>query len=227
MRVHPIAVPGLVTVLVASLALLGACGLPTSSTPVEVPPAEVPYGLLQSATTSPSPTASPGVALSAASIYLADTQQQLVAVPVQIPSAPAATMLQSLLDRLAVGPSERERARGLVTDLGPGSTIVLRSISAGTADLELQTTNQDPSPSKLPIAVGQIVLTATSIAGIDRVVFVREGTVLPVPGPDGSRTLDPVTSANYSSLLAPGQPPVERTIPLAGSPTYSLTTTTR
>ncbi|HVD22593.1 MAG TPA: GerMN domain-containing protein [Lapillicoccus sp.] len=220
------ALPGLITVLVGSLALLGACGLPSSSTPVEVPPAEVPYGLLESATASPSPTVSPGVLLSAATIYLADAQQQLVAVHVQIPSAPAATMLQSLLDRLAEGPSERERARGLVTDLVPGSTIMLRSISAGTADIELETTNQDPSPSKLPIAVGQIVLTATSIVGIDRVVFVRAGTVLPVPGPDGSRTLDPLTSVNYTSLLAPGQPPVERTIPMAG-PTDSVTTATR
>jgi hypothetical protein len=217
---------GLVTVLVASLAVLGACGLPSSSPPVEVPPAEVPYGLLESATTSPSPTVSPGVLLSAASIYLADAQQQLVAVPVQIPSAPAAPMLQSLLDRLAVGPSERERARGLVTDLVPGSTILLRNLSAGTADIELLTSNQDPSPSKLPIAVGQIVLTATSIVGVDRVVFVRDGTVLPVPSPDGSRTLDPLTSVNYMSLLAPGQPPVERTIPMAGS-TDPVTTTTR
>ena len=227
MRMRPAALTGVVTVLIASLALLGSCGLPSSSTPVEVPAAEVPYGLLQSATTSPSPTVSPGVVLSAATMYLVDTQQQLVAVPVQIPSAPVAPMLQSLLDRLAVGPSERERARGLVTDLGPGSTIVLRDISAGTADIELQTTNQDPSPSKLPIAVGQIVLTATNIVGIDRVVFVKDGTVLPVPGPDGSRTLDPLTSANYTSILAPGQPPVDRTTPLPGSPTDTTTTTTR
>lgn len=226
MRVHAGPRTGLVTVLVASLTVLGACGLPSSSTPVEVPPAEVPYGLLESATASPSPTVSPGVLISAATIYLADTQQQLVAVPVQIPSAPAAPMLQSLLDRLAVGPSERERAGGLVTDLVPGSTIMLRNLSAGTADIELQTTNQDPSPSKLPIAVGQIVLTATSIVGVDRVVFVRDGTVLPVPGPDGSRTLDPLTSASYTSLLAPGQAPVEPTIPMAG-PTDPVTTTTR
>jgi hypothetical protein len=58
------------------------------------------------------------------------------------------------------------------------------------------------------------------------VVFVRDGTVLPVPSPDGSRTLDPLTSVNYMSLLAPGQPPVERTIPMAGS-TDPATTTTR
>ena len=225
MRVHA-ALAGLVTVLAASLTVLGACGLPSSSTPVEVPPAEVPYGLLESAPASPSPTVSPGVLISAGTVYLADAQQQLVAVPVQIPSAPAAPMLQSLLDRLAAGPSERERARGLVTDLVPGSTIMLRNLSAGTVDIEIETTNQDPSPSKLPIAVGQIVLTATSIVGVDRVVFVRDGTVLPVPGPDGSRTLDPLTSASYTSLLAPGKAPVERTIPMAG-PTEPVTTTTR
>ena len=227
MRVRPAALTVLVTVLIAALALLGSCGLPSKSTPVEVPAAEVPYGLLQSATTSPSPTVSPGVVPSAGTIYLADAQQQLVALPVQIPSGTTAPMLQSLLDRLAVGPSERERERGLVTDLGPGSTIVLRNLSAGTAEIELQTTNQDPSPSKLPIAVGQIVLTASSIMGIDRVVFVRDGTVLPVPGPDGSRTLDPLTSANYTSILAPGQPPVDRTTPLPGSSTDTTTTTTR
>jgi Sporulation and spore germination len=227
MRVHPAALTGVVTVLAASLTVLGACGLPSSSTPVEVPPGEVPYGLLESAPASPSPTVSPGVLISAGTMYLADAQQQLVAVPVQVPSAPAAPMLQSLLDRLAAGPSERERARGLVTDLVPGSTIMLRNISGGTADIEIETTNQDPSPSKLPIAVGQIVLTATSIVGVDRVVFVRDGTVLPVPGPDGSRTLDPLTSASYMSLLAPGQPSVERTIPMASGPTDSVTTTTR
>ncbi len=147
-------------------------------------------------------------------IYLADAQQKLVAVGVQVPDAPAAPMLQSLLNRLAVGPSDRERARGLVTDLGPASTIVLRSISAGTASIDLQSIGQDPSASKLPVAVGQIVMTATSIVGVDRVVFVRAGTVLPVPGPDGSTTADALVAADYDGMMAPGQPPVDRTVPL-------------
>ena len=128
------------------------------------------------------PDGDPGVLLAAGTIYLADAQQQLVAVPVQVPDGQAAPMLQTLLNRLAVGPSDQERARGLVTDLGPGSTIVLRSISSGTANIELQSTGQDPSPSKLPVAVGQIVLTATSIVGIDRVVFARDGVAMAVPG---------------------------------------------
>jgi hypothetical protein len=114
----------------------------------------------------------------------------------------------------------------LVTDLGPASTIVVRSVSAGTASIDLQPIGQDPSASKLPIAVGQIVLTATSIVGVDRVVFVRAGTVLPVPGPDGSTTADALVAADYDGILAPGQPPVERTVPLPSVATPATTTTT-
>jgi hypothetical protein len=215
----------LLAALVAAATVLGACGLPRSSTPVQVPPAEVPYGLLEPATASPTPTATPGVVLVGGTFYLADAQQKLVAVAVQVPAAPAAPMLQTLLNRLAVGPTDRERARGLVTDLGPGSTIVLRAIAAGTANIELVPTGQDPSPSKLPVAVGQIVLTATSIVGVDRVVFVRDGTVVPVPGPDGSTTQVPLDSSDYDSLLAQGQPPVERSVPLPGTAVPSTTTT--
>jgi hypothetical protein len=227
MSARPTTIVVLVTVLSAVVALLGACGLPSSSSPVQVPAAEVPYGLLESATASPTPTATPGVPLVDGSIYLADPQQQLVAVGVQVPDEQAAPMLQTLLNRLAVGPTERERALGLVTDLGPGSTIVLRDISGGTANIELQSTGQDPSPSKLPVAVGQIVLTATSIVGVDRVVFFRDGSPVAVPGPSGGGlTAEPLIAADYAALLAPGQPPLERTVPVPGIGTVSATTTT-
>lgn len=221
------AVVVLVSVLTVVVSLLGACGLPRSSSPVEVPAADVPYGLLDSATASPTPTTTPGVPLIDGNIFLADPQQQLAAVGVQVPDQQAAPMLQTLLNRLAVGPTERERALGLVTDLGPGSTIVLRGISSGTANIELQSSGQDPSPSKLPIAVGQIVLTATSIVGVDRVVFVRDGTAVPVPGPSGGGlTSEPLVAADYATLLAPGQPPIIRTVPVPGTGTVSATTTT-
>jgi hypothetical protein len=227
MRARPATIVVMVTVLSAVIAVLGACGLPRSSSPVQVPAADVPYGLLDSVTTSPSPTTTPGVPLVDGSIFLADPQQRLVSVGVQVPQEQAAPMLQTLLNRLAVGPTERERAQGLVTDLGPGSTIVLRSISGGTASIELQSTGQDPSPSKLPIAVGQIVLTATSIMGVDRVVFVRDGAAVQVPGPSGGGlTSEPLVAADYSTQLAPGQPPLQRTPPLPGTGTVSATTTT-
>lgn len=222
-RRTPFPLAMLTAVLVTSLALLGACGLPRSSSPVEVPTAEVPYGLLEAATANTTPTATPGVLLIPGTIYLADTEQRLVAVGVQVPNAQTIPMLQTLLNRLAVGLSERERARGLVTDLSPGSSLVLRGLSSGTAYIELESTGQDPSPSKLPVAVGQIVLTATSIVGVDRVVFVRDGTPLPVPGPDGSSTSVALGATDYEDLLAPGQPPVDRTVPLPGVPASTTT----
>ncbi len=133
----------------------------------------------------------------------------------QVPQGPLVPLLQTLLNRLAVGPSDRERSRGLVTDLGPGSTIVLRAVTNGVANIELQNPNQDPSPAKLPIAIGQIVLTAASVVGIDRVVFVKDGTVVSVQGPTGGNlTPDPLGAGSYIDLLAAGQPAVRRTVPL-------------
>lgn len=216
--------PALLSVLLAA----AGCGLPRSSTPVLVPKEDVPYGLLDDPTASPTPapTPTPGVALTSGTIYLADAQQRLVPVDVQVPQGPLVPLVQALLNRLAVGPSDRERARGLVTDLGPGSTIVLRAVANGTANIELQSPNQDPSPAKLPVAVGQIVLTAMGVAGVERVVFVRDGTVVPVPGPvDGNLTPDPLVAASYAALLPPGIPAVQRTVPLPG-PSTSVTTTT-
>jgi hypothetical protein len=208
--------------VLAVACLLTACGLPTSSTPVAVPKGEVPYGLLDGPTSTPTPTSTPGVPSVGATIYLADAQQRLVPVDVQVPTGPLETLVQNLLNRLTVGPSDRERGRGLVTDLGPGSTLVLRNLAGGTATVELQSSSQDPSPIKQPAAVGQIVLTACSVVGVDRVVFVREGTAVPVPAPTGGNlTPDQLTSSSYASLLAPGQPEVHRTVPLSEPSTSS------
>ncbi len=212
--------------LTAVVALTGACGLPRSSTPVLVPAADVPYGLLDGPSPSPTPSASPGIPLMAGSIFLVDTQQKLVAVDVQVPQGPLVPLLQTLLNRLAVGPSDRERSRLLGTDLGPGSTIVLRSVVNGVANIELQNPNQDPSPAKLPVAIGQIVLTASSVVGVDRVVFVRDGTAVSVQGPTGNLTPDPLVASAYVDLLAAGQPPLQRITPSASSAPSPTTSTT-
>ena len=217
---------GLACLLFALVSLTAACGLPRSSTPVLVPKEDVPYGLLDGPSASPTPAPTPGVALTGGAVYLADTQQHLVPVDVQVPRGSLVPLVQALLNRLAVGPSDRERARGLATDLGPGSTIVVRGVTNGTANIELQTPNQDPSPAKLPVAVGQIVLTATGVVGVERVVFVREGTVVAVPGPvDGNLTPDPLVAGSYAALLAPGLPAVQRTVPLPGLSGSATTTT--
>ncbi|MEO8830576.1 GerMN domain-containing protein [Lapillicoccus sp.] len=216
---------GLVAGLLAGAALLTACGIPTDGQPSTVPTGDVPYGLLDGTpTSSPTPSTTPGVPVATSTIYLVDSQQLLVAVPVQQTQSSLNPLLQTLLNRLALGPGDRERSRKLATDLSPGSAIVLRSMSSGTATIEIQSTSQDPSAAKLPIAIGQVVLTATSVVGVDRVLFVQNGAPARVPGPTGPQTSDALAASDYTSLLAPGQAPVDRTVPLY---TASPATTTQ
>lgn len=212
---------GIPLLLVA--ALLTACGIPTNGDPSTVPTGDVPYGLLDGTTPNPTPSTTPGVPLATSTIYLADTNQKLVAVPVQVTEGSISPLLQTLLNRLALGPGDRERQRGLVTDLSPGSVIILHSVASGRATIEVQSTSQDPVPAKQPVAIGQIVLTATSIAGIKEVLFLKGGLVVSVPGPTGEPTSDPLTAADYASLQAPNQDPVTQTVPL-DTPSTSTTT---
>jgi spore germination protein GerM len=53
------------------------------------------------------------------------------------------------------------------------------------------------------LAVAQIVLTATSIEGVDLVAFQLDGVPTDVPVASGALSVDPVGAADYSALVAP------------------------
>lgn len=208
----------------APLVLLGACGLPSGGQAQRVAPQDVPYGLLAP---SPSPTSTtvPASPTSSATIYFVDDTQLLFPLSVRVGDAALQPLVQSLLNRLAVGPTDRERARGLLTDLGPGASLIVRSIRDGTAYIEVQAAVQDPSPGRLPIAIGQIVLTATSVVGVERVSFVQgDGSAVNVPAPPaGDSTTMPLVADDYTTLLARGQGTPARTQPLPAPPDPTAT----
>ncbi len=212
---------GAAVVAVAVLALTAACGLPDGGPAERVPAKDVPYGLLVSPTASPTPstTTSTGPTSATGTIYLVDSAQHLVALPVQLGRTTLIPLVQSLLNRLAVGPSERERARGLLTDFAPGGSLTLRGVKDGTAVIGLRTATQDPSPDKLPVAIGQVVLTATSVVGVDQVLFVLDdGSPLSVPvPPEGDLSSNPLLPTDYQLLLAPGQGVPARAMPIQGT----------
>jgi len=60
------------------------------------------------------------------------------------------------------------------------------------------------SADRLPLAVGQLVLTALSVQGVDRIRLVRDGQLIGAPLPGGQQTTDPLVAADYASLLAAG-----------------------
>ncbi len=202
--------------LAASIAVLVACGVPTSGSTRTVDPETVPYALLSPAPSadptapagsSPSATATPttpGTAVASPLVFLVD-EDLLVAVPVVDPPAfgdPEA-MVRTALTQLSAGPDEDQRRAGLASALGSDVDLRLVDLADGTARVDVVLPSRDPAPDQLPLAVGQIVLTVTSVTGVDDVVLVQDGEAIEMPLPGGARTSDPVGAADYQDLLAP------------------------
>lgn len=214
--VRPAAVPA-AALVAAAAAVCVSCGVPAGGPVRTVDPETVPYALLSPAptvaatnTVSPSPPtpaaeSTPGT-VATANLFLID-DDFLVAVPTALgqqaggggPQADVRTMLA----RLAAGPGKDQRDAGLASALGPDVTLRLVDVSDGTARVDVSLPTGDPSADRLPLAVGQIVLTVTSVAGVDAVVLVQGGAAIEIPLPGGARTSEPVGATDYQDLLAP------------------------
>lgn len=189
--------------VLVTAALLAACGAPVAGPPVTI--TAVPYDLTRpagpaSATPDPGGTARPYV-------YLVRDQ---VLVPVRVPGPrptdPSGAVAE-VLGQLTEGPSERDRLAGLSTALGPGTTITLTDLSRGVARVDLSAGDQAPAASRVPLAVAQVVLTVTSVPGVDAVLVTRDGDPVELPLPGGALTASPVTAADYVALLSSAKGP--------------------
>ena len=80
--------------------------------------------------------------------------------------------------------------------------------------VQLDPGDQGPTANKLPLAAGQVVLTATSVRGIERVQLVRaDGQPIEVPLPDGALTSLPLEARDYLSLVVGSPGPSGSTNP--------------
>ena len=192
--------------LLALLAVLvSGCGVPGAGTTRAVADDEVPYRLLDpSPTASASTTAPPGEAVSLPQVYLVDAEGLLRAESIEVVTGTALQVEDSVLAALAAGPTDAQRAAGLSSALGPGIALRILDVVAGTALVDVQVPVGAPTADRLPLAVGQVVLTATSVQGVERVLLVRDGQPLEAPLPDGEQTSEPLVASDYASLLAPG-----------------------
>ena len=111
-----------------------------------------------------------------------------------------------MLTRLSRGPSELERQSGLSTALGPDVSLTVNRIQGGRADIDITIVPPAPSARRLPLAVGQIVLSLTSIPGVASVWLMSDGTPIEAPLPDGALTARPLTAQDFTALVGAGQP---------------------
>jgi hypothetical protein len=183
----------------ACLAVLGlaGCGVPSSSEPRVI--ASVPHDLLSPGTAAPTRPSAPAGAGPRA--YLVVGDDRLTPVEADPTGEDTASAVRGVLARLGSGPTDTERTAGLSTALGPEVTLALAQVSGGRAEVDVGGA-QVASPERLPLAVGQVVLSVTSVPGVSSVVLRQDGEPIEAPLPGGARTALPLTAADYSGLVA-------------------------
>ena len=196
-------------VTAALLACLAACGVPTGADPVVVDPADVPYGLLGSgagpATAADAPPAAGEVG---GQVALIAPDERLRLVRRSVPAGPPDAVAQALLDALQQGPADAERAIGLRSALPAGVKLRLVALSGGVATVDVTDLEPGAAPDRVPLAVGQVVLTVTSARGVGSVLLERAGQSVDVPRAGGGPLItEPLTRADFSPLLTPPSPP--------------------
>ena len=186
---------------------LCACGAPRSGRLTVVDPTTVPYGLGTSATTIGTEPPGDGRNGTGPRAYFVDGTTQLRPVRVDVTGLATPQALRRLLRALVEGPTAGGRAAGLATLFPPGTTLELTRLDRGTATVRVLLTDSAPGPDALPLAAGQVVLTATSVPGVERVALLDDGGPVPAPLPGGRLADEPVSAAAYRSLLATPRSP--------------------
>ncbi|SDN56792.1 GerMN domain-containing protein [Geodermatophilus sp. DSM 45219] len=187
------------------LTLVAGCGVPTGGAAETIPASDVPYGLASPAPTSPAP-ADPDPVVEPGRVYLVDAADLLVPRPREVEGATPEERLGALLDALAAGPTAEERDRQLSTALPPEVRLSVVELAGGTATVDITGAPEAPAGQASRRAVAQVVLSATSVPGIEAVVLTWDGERVEAPLPSGELTAEPLTRADYAGEGRPAPP---------------------
>jgi spore germination protein GerM len=130
-------------------------------------------------------------------IYLVGGDKRVTAVERQVAS-PAS--VSSALNQLALGPTQGEQDRGLVSPASMVSPFGVGRVVAGVVRVDLPESFQDLDGLDQTMAVAQIVFTATSVHGVRAVRFYVAGQAAQVPEANGHLVGGPSTRADYRAL---------------------------
>ena len=185
----------------AALVFLSGCGVPTQDVPVEVRQTTVPSQLRSGATRQPesSSTAKPTTPTVLVHFVRAD---RLVGLARDVPSGSLEDRLDGLLAALAAGPSEAEQGQGVTSALPAGLQVRVLTVSGPEVVLELNGETDGTSATENVLAVGQIVLSATSFDAVKQVRLARDGQPVEALLADGALTDHPLSAADFSILRA-------------------------
>ena len=107
--------------------------------------------------------------------------------------------VDAALNALVGGPDASEQARGFTTSVPPDT--VLRPNLVGRRAV-VDVTLVSLPPANQPLAFGQVAVTVLNIRGVRSVTFTVDGSPVPVPLPNGSKSHGPVTKRDYRKVVA-------------------------
>ncbi|MFZ2012719.1 MAG: GerMN domain-containing protein [Nocardioides sp.] len=194
-----VAVVAVVSVL--AMMLLAGCGVPGAGHVRTVDADSVPYHLLEPDWSASVSTDSGSVPRRVPVVFWLLADDHLVpATAGGSCRQPSVRVIRRLLAELAVGPTQEARASGRSSALPSSTGLRLLGFVGGLAQVEL-----DPSTAisadRLPLAVGQLVLSLTSSPGVRKVALFSSGEPVQVPLPGGALTTRAVSAEDYASLL--------------------------
>lgn len=184
----------------STVMLVTGCGLPSGGSVQRVDDDTVPYRLLEPAGPSSAATVPTGRPVGTPVVIWVTAGHLMPEATDGTCSAEPEILVDQLLDTLAAGPSDDTRGDGASSAIPPDSQLELLEITGDTAEVNMES-ETSLSAEQLPVAVGQVVLTVTSVPTIRSVELVNDGEPLQVPLPGGVLTSEAVTAADYADLL--------------------------
>jgi hypothetical protein len=199
---------------VSACVWLSACGVPGDGNVQSIDPANIPYELnvtttsttipIDVTTTSTSPNGDGGTTptVELVDLFFISGPQVVPIMQLLLSPATPGQVLASLVEGLPPG----EVAVGLRTAVPNGSNFDV-TVERGIARVELPPALTSAIPgSEQRLAIAQIVLTLTRRAGIGQVVFTSDGRPQSVPRGRGDLTQPggAVACEDYSNLLPTG-----------------------
>lgn len=186
-----------VAVVVAALAVITGCGVPTD---------DEPRAITAESTTTPPAASSSGPASGQTEIYLStptnaatESEAQLEAVSRNMGAQPNP---DNVLEALLEGPTAEEQNRDLLTLIPPGTTVLGTTLDGNELTVELGDEWDSLSgPDELG-AYAQIVLSMTNLDSVTRVRFKVDGKSVD-DVPTGGDPQPVVTRADYLDMISP------------------------
>jgi len=183
---------GLLVAIVGASLALGGCGGGTQSKPEKLGREDVPFGLLDRATSTTPPTTVPP-AIYSYFVWFVGPDGTVPAVrSASVRPAPGVVG-----KALLAGPTPQELQLKIHSAIPPRSVGRFGKVSNGTVTIDLDRPFLDVSGPTQKLALTQLVYTMTALRGVRQVRFLLDGRRTTVPRLNGTITSGPVRRTDY------------------------------